>query len=149
MGKKRPDMKRIIIAEDNKLFREALKTALSHYEIAGEAEDGEAAIELVKLKKPDLLILDLSMPKTDGLHVIGTLKKEFPQLKILVLSIHNTEEFCRIVSKAGIDGYCLKDEGRENILKSVECVLEGSTYFSAEVMDIIQKERDQFNRPQK
>jgi two-component system, NarL family, nitrate/nitrite response regulator NarL len=137
-------MKRIIIAEDNKLYRDTLKTTLSHHEIVGEAEDGEAAIELVRLKKPDLLILDLSMPKTYGFQVIGTLKKEFPKLKILVLSIHNTAEFCRVASKAGIEGYCLKDEGRENILKSVECVLEGGTYFSAEVMDIIQHERGQF-----
>ncbi len=139
-------MKRIIIAEDNKLFRETLKAAISHHEVVGEAEDGEAAIELAKLKNPDLLILDLSMPKKDGLQVIETLKKEFPTLKILVLSIHDAEEFCRAVFKAGVDGYCLKDEGRENILESVECVLKGGTYFSAAVMEKIKQGRDQTKR---
>ena len=139
-------MKRIVIAEDNKLFRQALKTSISHHEIVGEAKDGKAAIELVKLKKPDLLILDLSMPKMNGIQVINTLKKEFPTLKILVLSIHDEEEFCRGVLKSGIDGYCLKDEGRENILNSVECILEGNNYFSARIMDIIQQKRDKFER---
>jgi DNA-binding NarL/FixJ family response regulator len=129
-------VKRIVIAEDNRLFREGLKAALSGYEIVGEADDGQAAIELVQLKNPDLLILDLSMPKTSGFQVVETLKEQFRILKILVLSIHQSDAVLKKAIKAGVDGYCLKDEGREKIKSAIECVLEGGTYFSPGITNI-------------
>ena len=129
-------MKRIVIAEDNRLIREGLKAALSGYETVGEAEDGQAAIDLVQLTNPDLLILDLSMPKTSGFQVVETLKERFRNLKILVLSIHQSDEIFKKALEAEVDGYCLKDEGREKIKSAIESVLEGGTYLSPEITHI-------------
>jgi len=125
--------KQIFIVEDHRLFREGLKAMLSpsqEYEIIGEAEDGLEAIRLIKKKKPDLVLLDLSMPRMNGLSVLREIKGAMPEVKILVLSIHESDQYVLQAFEARADGYAIKDSSREELRVAIRRVLEGKKYIS-------------------
>lgn len=125
--------KKIVIVEDYKLFREGLKALLSaggDFEIVGEAADGLEAIRCITRRQPDLVLVDLSMPKMNGISVISRIKNRFPQIKIMALTIHDSEEYVLKAFEAGAEGYCLKDAGRKELLFAVISVLEGKRYIS-------------------
>jgi len=125
--------KRIAIAEDHQLFRDGLKSMINaedDIEVAGEAKDGIEAIHMVKHLMPDLLLLDLSMPRLGGVSVLKDVKKQFPDIKILVLSIHESDQYVLEVFEAGADGYCTKDSRREELLMAISNVMEGKIYIS-------------------
>ena len=125
--------KTIFIVEDHRLFREGLKAMLSpnpEYEIIGEAEDGLEAIRLIRKLKPDLVLLDLSMPRMDGFSVMRDIKREMPDVKILVLSIHESDQYVVQAFESKADGYAIKDSTREELRAAIRCVLEGKTYIS-------------------
>jgi DNA-binding NarL/FixJ family response regulator len=125
--------KRVFIVEDHRLFREGLKAMLSpnpEYEIVGEAEDGLEAVRLIRKSKPDLLLLDLSMPRMDGFSVLREIKAEMPQVKILVLSIHESDQYVLQAFEARADGYAIKDSSREELRVAIHSVLDGKKYIS-------------------
>jgi DNA-binding NarL/FixJ family response regulator len=125
--------KKILIVEDHRLFREGLKAMLSpgpEYEIIGEAEDGLEAIRMIRKLKPDLVLLDLSMPRVDGFAVMRDIKREMPDVKILVLSIHESDQYVLQAFKFKADGYAIKDSTREELRAAIRCVLEGKMYIS-------------------
>lgn len=127
------DKKKIAIAEDHQLFRDGLKAMINaqdDMEVVGEAKDGLEAIHMVKHVVPDLLLLDLSMPRLGGVSVLKDVKKQFPEVKILVLSIHESDEYVLEVFEAGADGYCTKDSSRGELITAMNYVLEGKTYIS-------------------
>jgi DNA-binding NarL/FixJ family response regulator len=124
---------RIIIAEDHTILREGLRSLLSsntNYEIIGEAEDGREAIRCVEKFKPDLILMDLSMPRMNGMEAINEIKKRFKETKILVLTVHKTEEYILATLKAGADGYVLKDATHAELMIAVKNVLSGKHYIS-------------------
>jgi DNA-binding NarL/FixJ family response regulator len=130
--------KKIIIAEDHQLFREGLKAMLSAepaFEIVGEAKDGLEAIHCVKQNQPDLLLLDLSMPKLSGFSVMKEIKKLSPEIKILALTIHESDQYVLEAFEAGAEGYCIKDASREELLAAINTVLEGNAYISPAIVD--------------
>jgi DNA-binding NarL/FixJ family response regulator len=130
--------KQLFIVEDHRLFREGLKAMLSpsqEYEIIGEAEDGLEAIRLIKKKKPDLVLLDLSMPRMNGLSVLREIKGAMPEVKILVLSIHESDQYVLQAFEAKADGYAIKDSSREELRVAIRSVLEGKKYISPGVAD--------------
>ena len=125
--------KQIFIVEDHRLFREGLKAMLSpipEYEIVGEAEDGLEAIRLIRKSKPDLVLLDLSMPRMSGFSVLQEIKAEMPEVKILVLSIHESDQYVLQAFEAKADGYAIKDSSREELRMAIRSVLEGKKYIS-------------------
>ncbi|MEJ2728233.1 MAG: response regulator transcription factor [Deltaproteobacteria bacterium] len=125
--------KRIIIAEDHRLFREGIRALLEanpDFEIVCEAANGLEAIRCVRKHRADLIILDLSMPKLGGISAIKEIKRQFPGLKILVLTIHQSDQYVLETFEAGADGYCLKDAGRNELRMAVDSVLSGNTYLS-------------------
>jgi DNA-binding NarL/FixJ family response regulator len=134
MGEK----KRLVIAEDHRILREGLRSLLAsktEFEVVGEAEDGFDAIRLVRDTKPDLILLDLSMPRLDGLSAMRDIKRVCPETKILALTIHTDEDYVLDAFKAGADGYCLKDAGRTELLMAIESVFAGKPYFSPGIAD--------------
>jgi DNA-binding NarL/FixJ family response regulator len=123
-------MPKIVIADDNQPFREALINIIKEYEIAGEAQDGVAAIKLVKKTKPDLLLLDLSLPRMNGLHVLKKIRPSYPHLKIIILTMHEAKDYYQECINEGVDAYVLKDEGSIKLKEVIRRVLAGEKYFS-------------------
>lgn len=130
--------KRIFLVEDHTILREGLKSILSSnpdYDIIGEAGDGSEAIRNVARNKPDLIIMDLSMPLMNGLESIQEIRKLSPQTRILVLTIHDTEEYILPALKAGANGYLLKYATQDELLTAIRSVLDGKAYLSPGISD--------------
>lgn len=133
-----PKLKKVLIADDHQLFREGLKSMLAargDLDVAVEAQDGLEAIRLVKRNLPDLLLLDLSMPRLSGISVIKDVKSQFPEVRILALTIHESDEYVLEAFKAGADGYCIKDASRQELMVAIDSVLAGKTYISPGIAD--------------
>jgi DNA-binding NarL/FixJ family response regulator len=103
----------------------------------GEAGDGHQAIQRAKELKPDLILLDISMPRVDGMTAIKEIKRSSPEAKILVLTVHKTEEHVLETLKAGATGYILKDASHEEFLLALRSVLEDKRYLSPDISERI------------
>jgi DNA-binding NarL/FixJ family response regulator len=128
----------LFIVEDHQLFREGLKSMLKSrddVEIVGEAEDGLEAVKRIRKVKPDLVLLDLSMPKMGGISVMKEIKRELPDTRILALTIHESDQYVLEAFDAGTDGYCVKDASRQELMIAVDSVLEGKPYISPGISD--------------
>jgi two-component system, NarL family, response regulator NreC len=124
---------RIVIAEDHTILREGLKALIStnpNFEVVGEAEDGREAIRCVEKLKPDLILSDLSMPRMNGMEAIREIKKRSPDTKVMVLTVHRTEEYILAALKAGAEGYVLKDSTHSELMLAVKNILSGKRYIS-------------------
>ena len=124
---------RIVIAEDHTILREGLRSLLSSNpdsEIVGEAQDGQEAIRCVEKFKPNLVLMDLSMPRMNGMEAIKEIKKRSPETKILVLTVHKNEEYILATLQAGADGYALKDSTHAELGMAIKNVLSGNFYIS-------------------
>ena len=128
----------VVIVEDHQLFRDGLKSMLGKRDdivIVGEAKDGITALKLIRKLKPDLILLDLSMPKLGGISVLKDVKRELPDTCILLLTIHESDQYVLEAFKAGADGYCVKDSSREELMIAIDSVLQGKTYISPGISD--------------
>ena len=126
-------MKRIALVDDHTILREGLRALLSSnpdFTIAGELADGIDAVRCAAELKPDLIVMDLSMPKMNGIEAIIEIKKQNPTIKVVVLTIHNTEEHVLSALKAGADGYVLKDDSSAELEMAIKSVLKGEHYLS-------------------
>jgi two-component system response regulator NreC len=124
---------RILIAEDHTILREGLRALLSsepRFDVVGEAEDGRNAVRCVETLGPDLVLMDLSMPRMSGLDAIREIKKTSPDTKIIALTVHKTEEYILTTLQAGADGYVLKDATHSELMMAIEQVLMGKRYLS-------------------
>ncbi|MBN1930000.1 MAG: response regulator transcription factor [Desulfobacterales bacterium] len=130
------EKKKIVIAEDHTILREGLRALLSledDFEVIGEAEDGINAIRCVDKYRPDLILLDLSMPRMNGIPAIKAIKNRFPETKILTLTVHKSEEYIIEAFESGANGYCLKDTTHRELLTAIKNVLSGKLYLSPEI----------------
>ena len=119
---------RILIVDDNPVLREGLKSILSNsttFDIVGEAGDGQEAVEVVAKLHPDLVLMDLSMPRMDGIAATREIKKEWPGTKILAFTVHKTPEYQTAAMEAGADGYLVKDSSRTELIQSIRDALDG------------------------
>ncbi len=127
---------KIIIVEDHTILREGLRSLLREHEdmdVVGEAGDGRSAIRCVLSKSPDLVLMDLSMPKMNGFEAIKEIKKQQPDIKIIALTVHNTDEYILMTLQAGADGYVLKDATHDELLMAIRQVLSGKRFLSPSV----------------
>ncbi len=130
------EMYRVVIAEDHTLFREGLKALLSlepEFEVVGEAADGLEAYQRAEELQPDLILLDLNMPRVDGMAAIKEIKRLCPEAKILVLTVHKTEEHVLETLKSGASGYVLKDASHDELLLAMRSVLQDKIYLSPDI----------------
>lgn len=126
---------KIVIAEDHKLFRDGLRLMITSklgLDVVGEAGDGIEAMQLVRRKQPNLLLIDLSMPNMGGIQAIRQIKQFSPETKILVVSMHSSETYLRAALQAGADGYLLKIADQNEFQVAVKAILEGKSYISSE-----------------
>jgi DNA-binding NarL/FixJ family response regulator len=131
---------RLVIAEDHTIIREGLRALLGgdpEFEIVGEAEDGLAAVRVVEQLRPDLVVMDLSMPKMNGVGAIREIKRVAPDTKIVVLTVHKNEEYILASFQAGSNGYVLKYATHEELVSAIRTVLRGQPYLSPAVSAVI------------
>ena len=124
---------KVVIAEDHTILREGLKALLSsdpELVVCGEAENGKDAINMVQRLNPDIILMDLSMPKIHGLEAIREIRKTSPSTKVLVLTVHDNEEYISATLRSGASGYVLKNDSYEELLASIKTVLRGKSYLS-------------------
>ena len=129
---------RIVIAEDHTILREGLRALLSSnpdFEVTGEAGDGREAVRLVEQLKPDIVLMDLSMPRMNGMEAIQEVKKISPETKVMALTVHRTEEYILTVLQGGADGYVLKDANADELEMAIKSVLGGNCYLSPGVSE--------------
>jgi DNA-binding NarL/FixJ family response regulator len=130
------NQKRILIVEDHTLFRAGLRALLAQdaeLEIVGEADNGRDAVRIVGTLAPDLVLMDLTMPGMNGIEAIREIRRRDTHARILVLTIHKTDEYIHESLKAGADGYMLKDASHDELLTAVHSVLNGKTYLSPDI----------------
>ncbi|WP_287130157.1 response regulator transcription factor [Candidatus Cyanaurora vandensis] len=136
------DMKeiKVLIADDHTLFRSGLQILLRNVEdirLVAEACDGEEAISLFTAHQPDVILLDISMPKLDGIEVTRLIKSLNAQARILILTMHEQEDYLFRIMGAGADGYLLKNAEKDELLESIRCVADGKQFFSAPVFKMM------------
>lgn len=125
---------RVVVADDHTILREglvALLQASSECQVVGQAQDGITAVELCQQVRPDVLVLDLSMPKLNGLEVVRRLSQDMPHLRILVLTMHAEEEYVLHAVRAGAAGFLLKDSAGSELLNAVKALAQDRGYFGA------------------
>lgn len=130
----------IILADDHSLVRDGIRALLeseSDLEVIGEASDGKEAIEMVKEKNPDLLIIDIRMPEMNGIEAVGQMKKSGISVKSIILSMHDSEEYILNSVSAGASGYLLKDTGKVEFIKAIHTVCDGGKYFSGDISNVL------------
>ncbi len=127
---------RIVIADDHRIVREGLRFLLSErpdIEIVGEAENGRELLELLTTTDVDVVVLDVRMPEMTGLDALARLKELEPEVRVIVLSMHDEPAYVRRAIELGAAGYLLKNTGREEFIKALELVAGGKAYVQGDV----------------
>jgi two-component system, NarL family, response regulator DegU len=130
----------VVLADDHVLVRNGIKAMLesdTDIEVIGEASNGEEALETAKTLKPDILILDIRMPRMTGLEAAAQLRNVAPHTKAVILSMHDSEEYVLQALDAGAYGYLLKDTDKVEFLKALKQVYAGNKYFSGAVSNVL------------
>ncbi|WP_159468120.1 response regulator transcription factor [Dyadobacter sp. 3J3] len=131
---------RILVVDDHSVVRQGIITLIEDEEdilIVGEASDGDEVLDSVSKLRPDVVLLDLTMPRMSGLEAIKLLVPVFPDVKVLVFSMHNNPDYILAAVKNGAAGYLQKDTGRDEILKAVRSVAAGELYYPPNASSII------------
>ncbi len=125
---------RVVVADDHAIVRKGLRAAIEEepsMNIVGEAGDGESALALVRQLRPDVVVLDIDMPKLDGLAVARDLAREGVETSIIFLTLHTDEDMFRAAIELGCRGYLLKDSATQEIVASLRAVIAGQMYISS------------------
>lgn len=134
------DQIRVVLTDDHVFVRDGIKSLLeneTNITVVGEATDGLEALKLIDEINPDLLILDIRMPNLTGIEVVEQLRSKNNFVKIIMLSMHESEEYVLKSIQAGADGYLLKGSSKEEFLKAVQTVSNGGKYFSGDISSIL------------
>ena len=131
---------RILLTDDHTLVRSGIRSLLEHepgLSVIGEAEDGRAAVRLACKLKPDVVIMDIAMPLLNGLEATRQIKTQCPDVKVLVLSMHDNEEYIRQALEAGAMGYILKDAAAQELISAIQSVYRGEAVLSPAVTRLV------------
>lgn len=123
---------RVVIADDHALIREGVRKILSldpRIHVVGEAADGEEAIALVRQQPVDVVLLDVNMPRKNGIEACRIIKSEYPQISIIALTIHDQEEYLFEMIRAGVAGYVLKDVNPDTLIRTIIGVARGESFI--------------------
>src|SRR5712671_2338978 len=135
---------RILLADDDEIVRRGLRAILETnetFEIAGEAVDGQDAIEKAARLKPDVVVLDISMPGVDGFEATRRIVQDTPSAKVLVLTVHDSDTVATRALQAGARGYVLKSDAGSELLVALDFVRQGKPYFSSKVAAMVLRDQ--------
>lgn len=138
-----------MIADDHSMIREGLKNLLEldgDIQVISEAVDGEDCLDKLQVVKPDVLLLDINMPKKNGLEVLKSLKSKKSKLKVLVLTVHNEIEYLMKAVDIGVNGYVLKDSESAELKKAIFTVAEGETYIQPSLIPALNAKMIETNK---
>lgn len=131
---------KVFLADDHKILRESLVILLSQKEniqVVGEAGDGQEAYRKITELKPDVAVLDISIPRLNGLDLAVRLKNELPEVRTVILTMHKTEEYVTKALCSGVRGYVLKDNALEELIECIETVSAGKMFLSQDVTGFV------------
>ena len=131
---------RIVLADDHAVLRAGLRALLNSEPdliVVGEAGDGDEALQQIDLQQPDVLVLDLMMPKVKGLDIIEKLATAYPKLRVLVLTMHSDTQYVRHVLKAGCAGYVTKSSADTELITAIREIAKGKSYLSPEAANVL------------
>ncbi len=129
---------KVLLVDDHKIVREGLRALLeeeSDIEVVGEAGDGREAIDLVSERRPEVVVMDISMPGMDGVEATRRIRKMNPRVKVVALSIHAEKQFVAGMLRAGASGYLVKTEAAGDLVEAIRTVLAGGQYVSPQLVD--------------
>lgn len=130
-------MIRVMITDDHLIIREGLRLILETaegIELVGEAKDGAECLELVKTLNPEVILMDLQMPHMDGITAIEHLRKDYPDIAIVILTTYNEDDLMIRGLQSGARGYLLKDSSRENLIDTIQAAAKGETLLKPEIL---------------
>jgi NarL family two-component system response regulator LiaR len=142
-------MIRVLICDDQDIVRKGLQIILSHsegIEVVGLAEDGEEAVRLAIAQKPDVILMDLKMPRLNGIHATRRITTAFPDIKVVVLTTYDADEWVFDAIRAGASGYLLKDTDGEEIVTAVHEVIEGKVRLDPQIAGKVLQEFNRLDR---
>jgi two-component system nitrate/nitrite response regulator NarL len=131
---------KILIVDDHEVVRDGLRnilTSLDTISIAGEAGNGEDAVKMYASLKPDLVIMDISMPGMNGIEATRVIKEKDPDARILILTMHDNQEYLNQIIRSGAKGFILKNTDKEELLDAVRTVASGDNFFSKDISKLI------------
>jgi DNA-binding NarL/FixJ family response regulator len=131
---------RILIADDHPVVRKGIRALLGGrpaWEICGEASNGREAVEAAAQLKPDVVIMDISMPELNGLEATRHILKDNPQIEVLILSVHESEQLVHDVLSAGARGYLLKSDAGEDLVAAVEVLRRHKPWFTSKIAEVV------------
>ncbi len=129
-----------LLVDDHQIIIDGLKTLLEGETDIGkilEAQNGESTLNILKDNKVDLILLDINLPDKSGFEICKIIKGDYPDIKIIALTMHDAAAYISKMIKSGVDGYILKNTGKEELLQAIRTVMEGERYFSKEVTDAL------------
>jgi DNA-binding NarL/FixJ family response regulator len=131
---------RILLVDDHKILRDGICSLVKGYddmEVVGEAADGRTAIRLVQELSPDVVIMDISMPDLNGIDATRKIITDYPNVKIIALSMHYDKQFVSEIFKAGASGYLIKDSAFDELEHAVRIVMDGKTYINPQIASLV------------
>ncbi len=149
MKKDKPSKIRLLLVDDHPIVLDGIKSHLCaqpEFEVVGDAANGQEALRKAKLALPDVILMDISMPHMNGLEAIGHLRKQVPNAKILILTMHESKEYIAQVVRSGARGYLLKDSAPAELVAAIKAVHSGEVYFSPSVSKVLVQEMTNASR---
>lgn len=135
--------KKIVLIDDHVLFREGVRRILDFeksFEVVAEGSDGEEAVTLIEKHKPDIVLMDINMPHVNGVQATKKLFNAYPDVRVLILSIHDDENYVTHALKSGAQGYLLKEMDSESLIEAIKIVSDGGSYLHPKVTHNLVKE---------
>lgn len=135
-------MIKVMLADDHVLIREGIRQLLEFdgtIEVIGEVNDGEECLEKISVIMPDILLLDINMPKINGVEVLSEIRKKNLPVKVLMLTVHDEVDYLVKAVDIGVDGYIVKDSGSAELKKAINCIMNGEKYIQPNLIPALNK----------
>lgn len=142
---------RILLVDDHQLIIDGLRGFLENeaeYTVVGEANSGSEAIELAKILNPDVILMDIEMPNISGIQASEEIKRNHPEIKIVIVSMHQEKELIKKLMERGVNGYLLKNSSKDEVMTAIQTVIQDQPYFSREVtQSLVKTGNDHTSKP--